>query len=212
MRTVTAVVAGVLVGAASLAGGRAVAALQDAPPKTACVAFVDVNRVFQAYPRAKRIVEDLQKEADQLKASLAQRDQDLRKAAQDLDGRLEPGTAEYESGRRKIQLEIDALQYDRKSGLDSIVRKQVTGMAAVYKEVRTEAERIASEKGYAAVFNFDADDITVVEKGQYLNVNELKLQMALRPVLWARPDLDLTREVVAALGTGLAEEPGEKQR
>ena len=200
MRRLTAVAAGILVGAAGLAGGRALGALQEKPAPCTPAAFVNVNRVLQGYPRAKKLVDDLTRDGEALKKSLTDRGQELRNRAKDLDLKLDPGTPEYEKEKRDIQLLMAAVQYDEKSGLDAIVRRQVTGLAAVYKEICAAAEGVATAKGYSFVFTLDTDPPTVQDdKGQLLSINELKLQMALRTTLWAKPELDITQDVVAAL-------------
>lgn len=199
MRNVAVWVAGALVVAAGVAGGRVLEARGAAPAAPGPVAFVNLGRVFQSYPRAKKLQDDLQGEADLLKTSITQKEGELRKAAQDLDARLSPGTPEYEQGRRRIELDLASLQYDQKAGLDLIRRKQVTGMAAVYREVVVEAERIASERGFSSVLTYDNEPIVVEEKGQVMGYNDLKLQMALRTAVWASPEVDLTKDVIAAL-------------
>jgi Skp family chaperone for outer membrane proteins len=203
MRTIAAVAAGLLVGAAGLAGGRVLAALQETKPAATgpCtpVAFVNMNKVFQSYPRAKKLVEELTKENEVLKASLTQREQELRKKAQEVDLKCDPGTDEYETASRDIDIQMAQLKFDGTHGQQRIARKQVQGMAAVYKEVCAEAERVAAAKGFSCVFNMDTDPVMAEEKGQVLGINELKLQMALRTAIWAKPELDITKDVIEAM-------------
>ncbi len=209
MRTIAAVAAGILVGAAGLAGGRVLAAFQEgngggaapAPAAAPCtpVAFVNMNKVYQSHARAKKLLEDLTKENDALKASLTQREQELRKKAQDVDLKYDPGTEEFESASRDIDMQMAQLKYDSTHGQQRIVRKQVQGMAAIYREICAEAERVAAAKGFSCLFNLDSDPITVEDKGQVLNPTELRLQMALRTAIWAKPEQDITKEVIAAM-------------
>jgi len=190
MRTMAALAAGVVLGAAGFLG---------APAPCTPVAFVNINQVFKSYPRANKLVQDLTAEAEKGKAELAGRDKDLNAAIADLRNKFDEGTPEYEQGRRKLTLAQAEVDYDRKAMLEAIVRKQVNGMAAVYKEVCAEAQRIAAAKGYSSVFNVDTDPITVEEKGQVLGVNELKLQLALRTAVWIDPAHDITKDVIEAL-------------
>jgi Skp family chaperone for outer membrane proteins len=190
MKTMATLAAGIVLGTAGFLGAAA--------PCTP-VAFVNINQVFKAYPRANKLVQDLNAEAEKSKADFTAREQDLRKAAQDLEVKFDQGTPEYEQGRRKIELMLSEIQYDKKATVDVIVRKQVRGMGLVYKEVCAEAERIATAKGYSSVVNIDTDPITVEEKGQVIGVNELKLQMALRTAIWADPAHDITKDVIEAL-------------
>jgi Skp family chaperone for outer membrane proteins len=182
--------AGVVLGAAGFLGAQA--------PCTP-VAYVNINQAFQSYPRAKKLVQDLNAEAEKGKADLDGREKDNEKYRQDVENKTDPGTPEYEQGRRKYAEVKFGIDFDRKGMLDVIVRRQVTGMAAVYKEVLAEAQRIAVAKGYSSVINIDTDPITVEEKGQVLGINELKLQMALRTAVWADPAHDITKDVIEAL-------------
>ena len=73
-------------------------------------------------------------------------------------------------------------------------------MANAYREVVAEAQRIAQEKGYLAVLNFDDEPISVGEGDQIVGPNDLKFQIALRTVLWVSTEVDITKDVLAALG------------
>lgn len=214
MRGFAAIVAGVVVGAAGLLGVRAAAAPEEgkAPAAAPCFAVVNVAKVFAAIPRAKTVVEGLQHDADALKASLTERETDLSKRADDVENRLARGTPDYAAARRALAAEAASVEYDRKEGLKDIYRRQVQGMADIYRSVCAEAERIAGERGFSAVLNYDPEPIRIEERDQVMDMRDLRLQMALRPVLWARPDIDLTKDVIDALSREApAEGPGEKK-
>jgi Skp family chaperone for outer membrane proteins len=197
MRTPTALLTGALVAAASLAGGSALAA--RTPPPACAVAVVDLARVFSEHARAKKFTDDLEKRQGELKVRVQKEEADLKKQAQDLEVRFEPGSEEYEKGRKAIELRIAELDYDLKRQGVNLQRQLVVEMAAVYKEVRAEAERIAKERGFTVALVYDREEIRVEERGQVLGPNELKLQMNLRSVLWADASVDLTQDVLAAL-------------
>ncbi|MCK6481987.1 MAG: hypothetical protein L6R43_18140, partial [Planctomycetes bacterium] len=71
--------------------------------------------------------------------------------------------------------------------------------AALYREVAAESERIAGEKGFRIVLSMDDEPIVVEERGQVMGANDLKLQMALRTVVWCDGSVDITKDVTAAL-------------
>jgi Skp family chaperone for outer membrane proteins len=170
-----------------------------APAGTGPAAYLNINKAFLAYPRARKLMEDLSAQADRLKADLDAKGQELRKREADLEVTMEPGTPEYHRARRALRVQAAEIDLDRKEGLEEILRRQSRGMAGVYRDVRAEAERIAKARGFSALFAIDPDPILVEERGQVIGVNELKLQMALRTSLWCRPELDITDEVIAAL-------------
>jgi len=189
-------VAGVVGMAASAARSRP----QAAPPPACAVAFVNLGKVFQGYPAARKLVDGLQAEHDALKSSVAIRAKELSDAARDLEAQFEPGSPEFQKGRKKIEMAGRELEWDEQNGREEIKAKQVRGMARVYREVVAEAERIAGERGFTAVLNFDREPIQVEEKpGQLISYTDLKLQMALRTALWVDPSVDLTEAVIEAL-------------
>ncbi|MCK6480446.1 MAG: OmpH family outer membrane protein, partial [Planctomycetes bacterium] len=126
MRTVTALAAGALAATLGFAVSRVLASPEDAPPAPATagsgVCTVNIGKVFRALPQARKLEEDLGRQMDQIKASLGEREQELKKAAQDIEARLSPGTPAYEAERKKIEMRIMELQYDGKSEVETLRR------------------------------------------------------------------------------------------
>ena len=206
MKPWTAWVAGAACGVAAVAFSWPVRALQDAAPAGGgarspgvCTAFLNLNRVFQAHPRVKKLQDDLASEADLIKTGMANAESDLRKEAGDLQNRFEPGTADYEEGLRRITLKRAEADYDGKRKMERLQRRSVTGIAAAYEEIKAEAERIAKARGFQAVLTYDDQKIAIEDQGQSIRPSELMNQMVVRTVLWGAPEGDITREVIAAL-------------
>lgn len=209
MRAWTALAAGAAIGTAVLAGVRAAEALQDSPApapaaRPACIALVNVSRAFQSHPRKKKLEETLQADLDAANAAMESKKSEIRKEAQDLEARYSPGTPEYQQGLKRIRAKEWEAEFDGKAAVELLKRKEVTALAEAYREIAAEAERIAKEKGFSAVANFDDEPIQVEDKatGQILRTSDLVLQIRLRTVLWASPEVDLTKEVIAALEKG----------
>lgn len=190
MRTMTALAAGIVLGTAGFLGAQA--------PVTP-VAFVGINRVFQSYSVAKARDNDINLELEKLNSWFTQREQEINKARSDIEAKYDAGTKEYDSARRDIDLQIAGLKFDAKSAGDNLMRKKVTVMAALYREICAVAQGVAEEKGYSFVFNIDTDPIKVEDKGQFLTLTELKLQMAFRTGVWAKAENDITKDVIEAL-------------
>jgi Skp family chaperone for outer membrane proteins len=190
MKTVAALGAGIVLGAAGFLGAEA--------PCTP-VAFVDINKVFKSYSRAARVQQEMLTEMEKSRAELSQREADLRKEMGDLEARFDPGTKEFEQGLKEIDARANSLKYDMKAADRITNRRQVKEMDAIYKEICAEAQRIAESKGCACLFNLDTEPITVENRGQVIQGSDLKLQMNLRTAVWAKGELDITRAVVAAL-------------
>jgi Skp family chaperone for outer membrane proteins len=214
MRTLAAVVAGAVVGSAVLAGGRALASLpEDAATAPSCrVAFVDVGKALQAHPRLKAHEEKLRAEADALAEGIARRKQELRKDSQEVEARLTPGTPAYESAWRIVELKNYEIQLDEKLGQEGLKRRAVVTMAQVYREVCSEAERIASERGYACVLSVESDPLVVEDKGMVMTRDALRLAIRTRTAIWAREDVDLTQAVIDALAAAAAPAGGEPEK
>jgi len=202
MRTLTAIVAGILAGGAILAGGGVLASPpEDSAEKAGgcAIAFVDYKRAMQALTRFKDLEEKLRGEDEQVRDAMTKRKAELRKYNDDVLARFSPGTAAFEAERRKIELTNAEIRYDEKVLQEILQKKSVVGAAGIYREVCAEAERIARERGYACVMNYDSTPLEVEDKGQVMGPAELHLQMRMRSVLWARSDVDLTQAVVDAL-------------
>jgi len=210
MRKLTAFVVGAAVALAGLAAGSATASRPEGPPGS--VAFVNIGKVFRKTPRLKHLEDGLNADDEALRTSLSKKAADLKKEAEDLETRFQRGTEEYARGRRDIERRSWDLERDQKEGREAIQRRLIKGMEAAYKEVAAEAERLASEKGYTAVMHVDDEPIEVEEpqSGQIINFTDLKLQMALRTVLWNSKAVDLTQDVVDALNKE-AEEPKKRE-
>jgi len=197
MRVPTALLTGALVAAAALAGGRAFAA--RTPPPPCPVAVLDLSRVYSELPRVKQLEASLQQRDEELNAQKQKDDAELGKQVQDLEARFEPGSAEYEKGRKSILMRSAELEIDLKREKVRIQERRSREIAAFYKEICAEAERIATERGFACVLTRDGGDIQVEEKGKVLPADAVKQQMIFRTVLWADPSLDLTKDVLEAM-------------
>lgn len=207
MRTIAAVAAGILAGAAGLAGGRVLAALEDPKPAAAAaaaapctpVAFVNLTLVFKSSARVNKVQQTLTAQQDKQKEEIARRKQDLRKRYDDLQLKSDPGTEEYEKERRDIEMKGAEIDYDEKAAEAMNAHKVSFEMAGVYKDICAEVERIATARGFACVFNRDSDPIAVESRGHVISPEDLKTQIALRTAVWSKPELDLTKDVIEAL-------------
>ncbi|HEU4394373.1 MAG TPA: OmpH family outer membrane protein [Planctomycetota bacterium] len=197
MRTPTAVLAGALVAAVASSAGVALAS-RPAPPPCA-VAVVDLARAYNEHTRAKKLNENLQAQDDALKARLQAEETKARKEIQDLEVRFAAGSEEFEKGRREILLKYAPIEYDLKRDQERLVRSQLQGMAAAYKEILTEVERIATERGYTCAVNFDPEPIVTELDGKILRADAVRKQMIDRTTLWAAPSVDITKDVIEAL-------------
>ena len=196
MRAPTAVLAGALVAVVATSAG---AAFASRPAPACAVAVVDLSRAYAEHTRAKKLNESLLAQEEQIKARLQTEEGKLRKEIQDLEVRFAPGSEDYEKGRKEIEMKYAPVAYDLKRDQMRLARSQVQGMTAAYKEVITEAERIAGERGFTCVLNYDPEQIVIEEGGKLLHPDAVRKQMIDRTTLWASGSVDLTKDVVEAL-------------
>lgn len=198
MRTWSAVVAGALVAVAAQAGGRAFAGLQGAPPSCA-IAFIDMEKAINDNPKYKESQERLRNDKEAIQEKFTKMSADLRKRDQDIDARFSPGTPPYRAERKRIEMERQELMFDAKAAADELQRREVTDLHMVYQDVRQEAERIGADRGYSCVLDFRTEPLSAQDKGQTIGKPELLAKMATRSTIWARDDVDITKDVVEAI-------------
>ena len=196
MRTPSAVLAGALVAVVATSAG---AAFASRPAPACAVAVVDLSRAYAAHARAMKLNETLRAQEEQIKARIQTEEGKLRKEIQDLEVRFAPGSEEYEKGRKDIQMKYAPIAYDLDREKMRLARSQVQGMTAAYREVVTEAERIAGERGYTCVLNYDPEQIVIEQDGKLLHPDAVSKQMIDRTTLWASGTVDLTTDVIEAL-------------
>ena len=197
MRTPTAVLAGALVAAVASSAGAALAS-RPAPPACA-VAVVDLAKLYNEHKRTLKLHDNLQAQDEALKTRMQAEETKVRKEVQDLEVRFAPGSEDYEKGRKELEMKYAPIFYDLKRDRERLNRSLVQGMAAAYKEIVTEAERIASERGFTSVVNYDPEPIVIEHEGKILNGDVVRKQMIDRTTLWAAPSVDITKDVLEAL-------------
>lgn len=190
MRTVrTSALAALLVATVLVPAGAARA--QDAG--VVRIAFVDVAEIFQKYKKARDIEQETRLELEKVDAELREKFEQIEEMRDELD-LLVPGTTEYREKARQIDFEAFKLEYREKELKRTILENAVKKMNLVYTEIRRECENYARKNGLAAVLMYNAQEI------EAKSLDELRVLIASRPVLYRDKGLDITEEILKSLG------------
>lgn len=174
--------------------GLAVAALAAAaafPDRPAKVASVDIERIFTQLDEQKSIEADIKRLGERMAA-----DKDrLSRELQDLNAELEsykPGSAPYNETLQKVEGAIGAMSAQDQFGQLKVEAERANAMRTLYVHVRDAAAAVAKESGIDyVVIN---DSIPPIEPAGFVAT---KQQLAMRRVLFAANDMDLTDAVIA---------------
>ncbi len=174
--------------------GAAVAALAAAaafPDRPAKVASVDIERIFlqideqkSAEGAVKLLGERMAAEKDRLSREL-----------QDLNAELEsykPGSAPYNETLQKVEAAIGAMSAQDQFGQLKVEAERANAMRTMYAHIREAAAAVAKEAGIDYVLINDS--LPPIEPAGFVATRQ---QLAMRRVLFAAGDMDITDTVIA---------------
>jgi Skp family chaperone for outer membrane proteins len=178
----------------TIAIGLAVAALAAAaafPDRPAKVASVDIERIFlqideqkSAEGAVKLLGERMAAEKDRLSREL-----------QDLNAELEsykPGSAPYNETLQKVEAAIGAMSAQDQFGQLKVEAERANAMRTMYAHIREAAAAVAKEAGIDYVLINDS--LPPIEPAGFVATRQ---QLAMRRVLFAAGDMDITDTVIA---------------
>ena len=178
--------------------GSAVALLAAAaafPDRPARVASVDIERIFMAL--------DEQKASDAAIKALGERmaaEKDkLSRALQDLNAELEsykPGTPPYNEMLKKVESAIGQMSAQDQFGQLKVEAERANAMRTLYGHVRDAAAAVAKDSKLDYVVVNDA--IPPIEPAGFAATRQ---QLAMRRVLFASTEMDITDAVIARANT-----------
>jgi len=173
---------------AALAALAAAAAFPDRPSK---VASIDIARAFASVDEQKSIEAELKRLGERM---AAEKDR-LGRELQDLNAELEsykPGTQPYNETLRKVEGAIGAMSAQDQFGQLKVEAERANAMRSMYAHIRDAAKAVAKDSGIDyVVIN---DSIPPVEPAGFVAT---KQQLAMRRVLYAAEDMDMTDAVIA---------------
>jgi Skp family chaperone for outer membrane proteins len=161
------------------------------------IAFVDMLHVIENYERAATIQQKLTEQAERIQAAFEKQKKALQSKVADLD-LMDPETKAYAEALEKLETEKARVEFRRKWALRQVGNDARDEMKEIYRSVQDASERYAKETGIDAVFVVANRDLP----GD--SISEVKLQIAVRPVLYQADELDITEAVLGMLN---AEQP-----
>jgi Skp family chaperone for outer membrane proteins len=177
----------------TIAIGLAVAALAAAaafPDRPAKVASVDIERIFAALDEQKSIEAEIKR----LGEKMASEKDRLSRELQDLNAELESykaGTPPYNETLKKVEAAVGAMSAQDQFGQLKVEAERANGMRVLYVHVREAAAAVAKQSGIDYVLINDS--IPPIEPAGFV---QTKQQLAMRRVLFAGNDMDLTDAVI----------------
>ena len=159
------------------------------PPR---LAFVDIDHLIENYDRALTVERSLKEQADKIRDEYEQKMRGLKEREADLEV-MSKESQLYAEEKQKLATEGFQLQWQRKWAEEKVVREARDEMAAIYREIQDAVERYANQTGLEAVL--------VVARGDLPGdtVPEIRLQIAVRPVLYCGEHLEITKPILAML-------------
>ena len=194
MRMMRASLAGVIVVTLGVAlfsiSSRSEASNGDRAPQQ--IRFLNVAEVVRGSQRAKEVEEELGARERAIEAEAEAKDRELSLRARELE-KTDRESPRYYEERAAIQTAGAALKFDTEAKLGQLQRDARNEMASIYVAIREVVARYAEQHGIDAVLTTGAD------RPQGRTFAEVKFEMAVRPVLFARKDLDITNEIIELL-------------
>lgn len=157
------------------------------------VAVVNVLAVMEDSPQMSKVTQNDVTRRKGLRDWRAAEEEKFRKVASDIDAlpRNDPSkrtkTDQFlrDQGALEVEMKIKVAHADEDYGND---------LEAMYAEVRSVIRQVASESGYSLVLMRTDDRVDI--RGGF---QDLKLHVALRPVVWAEPTMDITEQSKARI-------------
>ena len=159
------------------------------PPST--VALLDVGYVFKQNQHFNTLKESLKLELQRADAQMkAKRDSIIERAKALKE--LKIGTPDY----KQLESQVAKMQADLQVEVQLMKKELMTKEAKIYHQVYTEiyqeVEAIAQQYGFAAVIQFNGDEVTPENP-------EAIMRHISRPIVWHNASLDITPEVLKRL-------------
>lgn len=180
-------------------GNQPVAAQPAARPSGTSVAVIDLQDVFDAHPRLKSQLEQLNAQVDAFQAFLRQERQKVETLAEQLKT-LKPGTPDY-TAREKEFASIQAdLQVQVRQKSREFLEQEAAMRLEAYQDIQQHVARFCQAYGVQLVIRYNRAAIDPTKPQE--------VQMGLnRPIVYQN-SLDITQHIIEAL-TAVAAAPAQ---
>lgn len=156
------------------------------------VCVVDVSKVFESHPRFNAQLENLKQQAEEYKFSLQQRGEQLRAESEQLKN-YEPGSPEYKDLETRLATASANLEVERRNKTREFVQAEARLHFDTYVQVTQLISNFCEQRGYRVALRFTATEMDPTNPQSIMQrVNEY--------VVFHRPQIDITTEIIRALG------------
>lgn len=169
------------------------------------VAVVNIPQASERYQ--KRI--DLESQFEAKRKELSAKKDDLKqkvdRSTRSLQEELKPGTEAYRDRARELAMQRAELEFFMESESQRIEVELADTLRAIFDDIVAVTRQVAEQRGIELVLSADN-----LPQGQAENPTQMRQQIVLQKVLYWRPEIDLTEEVVTRLNEQYKAKPAGK--
>lgn len=158
------------------------------------IAVVNIPQVSERYQRRIDLeaqFEAKRKELSQKKDELKQKVDQTTRSLQEV---LKPGTQAYRDKARELTLQRAELDFFIESESQRIEIELAETLRTIFDDIAAVTRQIAEQRGVDLVLSADT-----LPQGQAENPTQMRQQIVLQKIIYWRPEIDLTDEVVTRL-------------
>ena len=160
------------------------------------VALANPGRIIDGIKETKDLQAKLKVEVDSLESQSRQKQEELTDLKNRRD-QLKPGTPQYDqlNGQlREKAIDFQAWSQVNKADLESRQKAQLKNL---YQKMQDAVAEIAKQQGYDLVLTEQAPQLP--PNTDQMQMNDLRGLLNARNVLFAKPELDITSQVIAKM-------------
>lgn len=158
------------------------------------VAVVDIPAVSEAYLRTGDLENMFEQRRKALSAELGAMREKVDRTMRSLREEFKPGTKEYRERRKQLAMLEAELQWLVEAQGRDVERELAKSLRAIFDDIRNAVGEVADEKGVDVVLAADR-----LPEDAPPTTTQARQQIILQKVLYWRPSVDLTDDVIVRL-------------
>ena len=155
-------------------------------------AVVNLEELFSLYKRPAVLEGQIRNRQEEIIKEADRRREIIEQKAQAMQA-FKPGTAEFDEGRQALRREEIEFQVWRTLADEEIKKRHRDSFLAIYDDVRRGVAEVAKRRGLMVVLTYD----TLAHEAQ--DSQRLRQQILLQKVIFWKPELDITEEVLKVI-------------
>jgi len=167
---------------------------QSSKPKPTRIAVVDIGRVLNTCKEKAQIEARLQTKRDEASRAQTAAQKEIQELQFNLK-MLNPDTEAYQKQRDAIAKTLIEHQVHLRFRSEQLIRDQIRQYHGLYTKIQEACGAVAKENGYDLVLH------TISRTPKFKTREALLNHIAMRNILWAADNLDITEKVIQNLDT-----------